>query len=113
MTLLFRDDPWSGSDASDIKSLGVVTAPGAFYLVVGGGAGLFLCQRQIGFQRLISEQGFPYSRRQVDHPAGGVFTDALQHIDQVRVRIDTLEFTGYQQTLNHRDALSTNFRPGE
>ena len=113
MTRLFREDPRSGSDARDIKSPGVVSDPWAFSLVVGGGDGLFSCQRQVGFKRLISKQGFPHSRRQFDHPAGGMFADALQHIDQVRVRIDALEFAGHQQTLNHRDALGTDFRPGE
>lgn len=42
-----------------------------------------------------------------------MFRDALQDIDEVGVRVDTVQSTGGEQALNHADALSANFSPIE
>ncbi len=39
-------------------------------------------------QRIVGEMLFPEPRRQFGNPSGGVFPDALEHIDEIRVRID-------------------------
>jgi hypothetical protein len=45
-------------------------------------------------QRIVGEMLFPEPRRQFGNPSGGVFPDALEHIDEIRVRIDAVQSAG-------------------
>jgi hypothetical protein len=40
-----------------------------------------------------------------------VLTDALQHVDEVDVRVDTVESAGHQQALDDGYPVGTDFRP--
>ena len=42
-----------------------------------------------------------------DGARGGVLSDALQHVDQIGVRVRALQLAGREQTLDHADALGT------
>jgi hypothetical protein len=48
----------------------------------------------------MGELGFPEAWREIEYLARGVFTDALQHIDQVGVGIDPLQPASHQQRLD-------------
>ena len=44
---------------------------------------------------------------------GGVLADALEHIDQVVVRIDAVQAAGDDEALDDADMLGAEFCPGE
>jgi len=60
---------------------------------------------------MLGEHRLPHPRGQFGDSAGWVYTDTLQHVDQVGVGIDTLQAAGDQQTLDDPNALGTDFSP--
>lgn len=54
----------------------------------------------IGAQRIDCEVLLPQPRGEFCNAAGGMFTDALQDIDQVGVRIDAMQSAGDYQALD-------------
>ena len=62
---------------------------------------------------MIYKQRLPYPWRQFDDTLCRVLTDALQHINQVRIGLNVLQLAGRQQTLNDAGPLISNFRPGK
>ena len=69
--------------------------------------------REITAQGLVGETNFPATRRQRLHIAGGVATHALEHVNQIGVRINPVQATGDKQALNNPHMLGTDFRPIE
>jgi hypothetical protein len=61
----------------------------------------------------VGELGSPKAWREIEHLACRVFTDALQHVDQVGVGIDPLQPAGHQQGLDQADALGADLGPGK
>ena len=61
-------------------------------------------------QRIVGEMLFPEPRRQFGNPSDGVFPDALEHIDEIRVRIDAVQSAGDDQ---FRYATDEAQRPSE
>ena len=59
------------------------------------------------------EAFFPQPRRQRGDVAGRVTLDALEHVDQVGVRIDALQAARNEQALEDPDVLRPDFRPAE
>ena len=55
----------------------------------------------------------PQPWRELDHPAGRMLANALQHIDEVRVWIDIVQPAGLQQTLDDAHMLGAQLRPAE
>jgi len=62
---------------------------------------------------IIGEAFFPEPRRERGDVAGGVIFHALQHIDQVGVRVDALQPTSGQQTVEDPDVLGPDLGPAE
>jgi hypothetical protein len=63
--------------------------------------------------RIIGEAFFPEPRRERGNVAGGMIFHALQHVDQVGVRIDPLQPAGGQQTVEDPDVLGPDLGPAE
>ena len=51
---------------------------------------LYLSVGEYGFHRIVSEACLPFSRRELDRPTRRMHADALQHIDQIGVRVHVL-----------------------
>lgn len=66
-----------------------------------------------GSQWLIREPKLPESWRQVCYVSGRMLANALQHIDQISVRIDVVQLTGTDQALNDAHMFSPQFSPTE
>ena len=60
-----------------------------------------------------SEQIFPTPGGEVIHFARRVEGDALKHVDQVGIGIDTLEPASGNQALDDANLLGTGLGPGE
>jgi hypothetical protein len=57
---------------------------------------------------MVGELGFPYTRREIDDLTRRMFTHALQHIDQVSVDINALQFAGHDQALDPASLVAGN-----
>ena len=68
---------------------------------------------QVGAQRVIREVLFPQTRRELCDPGCGVLRDALEHIDEVGVRIDAVKAAGDDQALDDADVAGTELGPTE
>ena len=55
----------------------------------------------------------PQARREFGDAARGVFTDPLQHIDQVGVWVDAVQSASDDQTLDDADVFGAEFGPAE
>ncbi len=67
----------------------------------------------VGPQRIGSEMLFPKSRSELGDTSCGVFTDPLQHIDEVSIGIYTVQPASDDQALDHPDVFGTEFGPAE
>ncbi|MFT5394173.1 MAG: hypothetical protein ACI8PT_004380 [Gammaproteobacteria bacterium] len=74
-------------------------------LVVGG--------VRVGAQGIIGEVLCPKLRRELLDVASGMFIDTLQYVDEVVARIDVVQPTRRQRTLDDADTLGTDFTPAE
>ena len=63
--------------------------------------------------RVGGEVLLPQERCQFSDPAGRLFADPLQRIDEVNVRIDAVQATGDDQTLDDTDVFGAEFGPAE
>ena len=52
----------------------------------------------------------PQARREPGAVAGGMTLDALEHVDQVGVRVDALEPARHEQALENPDVLGLDLR---
>ena len=59
----------------------------------------------------MGELGFPYPRREIDNVTRRMFTHPLQHIDQVGVDVNALQFAGHDQALDDADLLRPELGP--
>jgi hypothetical protein len=56
---------------------------------------------------------FPEPWRQFGNPRCGVLCDALEHIDEIGIRIDAVQSAGDDQTLDDADVSGAEFGPAE
>ena len=68
---------------------------------------------QVGTKRMVGEVLFPQARRQFGNASGGVLPDPLEHIDEISIRIDAVQSTRDDQTLDDADVLGAEFSPTE
>jgi hypothetical protein len=52
---------------------------------------------------------FPNTGRQINSLAGRMLADTLQDIDEIGIRVDTLQLTRHQQALDDADLLAALF----
>ncbi|GAB1425839.1 hypothetical protein MASR2M16_30730 [Thauera terpenica] len=55
----------------------------------------------------------PQPRRELRDVGGRVLADALEHVDEIVVRIDFVESTGRNQALDDADMLGAELGPAE
>jgi hypothetical protein len=68
---------------------------------------------QVRAKRLVGEVLLPQPRREFGHAGRGVLAHTLQHIDEVRVRIDPVQTAGDDQALNDARVFGADFGPTE
>src|SRR5690554_6765922 len=66
-----------------------------------------------GSQWLVCESQLPDSRGQIRYVPGRMLTHALQHIHQIGVRVQVVQFARGDQTLDDPNMLSPQFGPAE
>ena len=74
---------------------------------------LFLSAMQRRPKRVVGEEGLPHAWRQLMDTAGRMLPDALQDIDEIVVRIDSMQSARHNQTLHDADVFGTEFGPAE
>ena len=68
---------------------------------------------QVGAHRVVRKEFSPQTRRELCDPGSGVQRDALEHIDEVGVRIDAVQAAGDDQALDDADVTGAEFGPTE
>ena len=64
-------------------------------------------------QRVGGEQRLPPPGRQLGDACSGMLADPLQHVDEVRVRVDALQAASCDQALHDARVFGANFGPAE
>jgi len=67
----------------------------------------------VGAQWLGGEELLPAPRDELLDVRGRVAVDALEHFDEVVVRVDVVQATRHQQALDGGDGLGADFAPAE
>jgi hypothetical protein len=68
-------------------------------------------QSSAGSREVITPVLLPEPRREFSHARRRMYGDALEHIDQIRVRIDAMQSARNDQTLNDADVSCAEFSP--